>query len=186
MQMKSELRKELIEKRKTMNLQQKAKWDAEIFSSVLKLDKFIKADRVLTYTSTLIEVDTRKLIEFCFKNGKTVAVPRCLNDSMSFYYIKSFDELEAGYMGILEPKISCPKVEFIRENDVCITPALAVNEHGYRIGYGKGFYDRFLKQNACISVALCYENAVTDFTQQVFDVPVKILVTETKSRRIYG
>lgn len=165
---------------------EKAEKDGRLFINLVSLPEFANAARVMIYVSTEIEADTRKALAWLFDRGKTVAAPVCIGNEMKFRVITSFDSLEPGYFGIMEPKSDC--ADFIpAQSDVCVVPALAYNGAGYRVGYGKGFYDRFFRSNKCVKIGLCYEDNVTDFQYDGFDVPVDVIVTEqVKSRRIYG
>lgn len=85
--------------------------DEKIFSRLINNRSFKSAEIILTYVSTEIEVDTRKLIDFCFENKKPVAVPRCIDGTrdMDFFIINSWDDLEPGTFSVLEPKDGCQK-----------------------------------------------------------------------------
>ena len=80
---------------------------------------------------------------------------------MNFYYIKSIDELKKGYFGLLEP-ITNDKVE-VFDNTVSITPGICFSKDLYRIGYGKGFYDRFYDKYNIYSIGLCYSDCLVNY-----------------------
>lgn len=157
---KNALRKKAKEFRKGLSLTQKAKKDDIIFEKLISLDCFKSAENVLCYVSINNEIDTKKIIEHSLKMGKKVAVPRCIDDGiMNFYYISSLDELKLGKYNILEPDCACEKYNGV-DNSICVIPSLAVDKQNYRIGYGKGYYDRFLSSFKGLKIVLCYNEFV--------------------------
>lgn len=151
-----------------------------IAERVLGSEEYKKADTLLCFVPTEIEVDTRPIIDRAFADGKKVAVPRCFSGrpEMAFYLISGYDDLEAGAYGILEPKESCP--ECTEHSDaLCITPALCCGRDGGRMGFGRGYYDRFLAKfggTVCAVVFgdFLFESVPTEPT----DVPMDMIVTE--------
>lgn len=152
-ELKQALRKELISLRKAMSAHEKKAADEDIFGQVRPfLDK---ASAVFTYASTNIEVDTRRIIEYCLKRGIPTALPVSGESELSFYYIKSEDELKPGRFNIDEPPLDFPAAA--DNKTLCIVPALCTDGEGARLGYGKGYYDRFLSGFPGTSVILCYK-----------------------------
>ena len=153
-ELKQALRKELIAQRRTMNAFEKQAADLDIFE---QLKPFLdKAGTVFTYASTDIEVDTRRIIEYCMEHGIPTALPVSGDNELSFYYITSADELQKGRFNIDEPLKTSPA--FFDENTLCIVPALCADGQGARLGYGRGYYDRFLSVFNGTSVILCYKS----------------------------
>lgn len=184
--MKSELRKAVIARRASISPKTRNERCKRILENIISLDEVSKGNVFFVYISKDTEVDTRILVQMLFDSGKTVAAPFCDSETMSFRIISSFDNLEKGCFGVFEPTDDCASIA-PREKDVCLVPALAYNERGHRIGYGKGYYDRFLSKYKCIKIGLCYEENIIDFVQDEHDVPVDIIVTEAKApRRING
>lgn len=180
---KQSLRKQHKETRLKMNQKNKHKKDRKIFEQVIKTESFNRSDVVLTYVSTDIEVNTHDIIKYSIKLGKKVAVP--LSDKktfqMSFYFINSIKNLKLGNFSILEPDINsaklcdCSKLK----NSICIVPGLVFDTNGYRIGYGKGYYDRFLNKFNGISMGLCYNyDLLPIIPHDRHDVPLDIIITE--------
>lgn len=152
--MKSALRRELIAQRKAMDVNVKSVWDLDIFKQIKPyLDS---AEAVFTYVSTKIEVDTHKLIAYCLECGIPVATPVSGDTELTFYYISRFEDLIAGRFGILEPKRDL--IAAAGERTLCVVPALCADGEGFRLGYGRGYYDRFLSDFRGTSVILCYES----------------------------
>ena len=175
---KAELRKLYIEKRKSFAAF-KTQYDEKIYNNFIKSDDYAEFDGILCYVSTEIEVDTDRIITKAFEDGKTVAVPKCVcgTNIMHFYEIRSFDDLEKGFFGIREPKTDEEITDF--ENYLCIVPALSIDKNGYRLGYGKGFYDRFLSENNVKTIGLCYKDFLTDnLPHEEHDIKIQVIVTE--------
>ena len=185
MQLKKELRPALTARRRALEQTEKSRLDEEIFKRLIETEEIKNARTILCYVSSEIEVGTREFLSYCFENGVNVAVPKCVGNEMIFRKITSFSQLETGYKNILEPTDDCAEITDF-EGAVCITPALGINNKGYRIGYGKGFYDRFFKANLCFSIGLCYDDFLIDFIWDEFDIPVNMLITQSLTRRIYG
>lgn len=178
---KKQLRKAMLQKRKELSDSEMAVKNSAITEKLLNLEKVQSADLVLPFVSAKGEVGTREFIARCFDVGKTVAVPRCIDSSnMEFCVIHTFDDLEKGMYGIDEPKEYC---EVIRaedaENSVLIVPALCFDANGYRLGYGKGYYDRFISRYKGYTVGVCYSEFITDdIPVDGYDRCVDIVITE--------
>ena len=177
---KKEIREKYIHKRLKLTEEERSVSNEIIFNKLIKLDLFKKCECVLTYVSTKTEVDTKSLIEYSLMKGKTVAVPRCEKDTnkMTFYRIVSLNDLEKGNFNILEPDRFCSEfVDF--ENALCIVPGLVFDKNGYRVGYGKGYFDRFLNENDIPSIGLCRKDfIVDDLPVEGFDKAVDFVLTD--------
>lgn len=175
------LRKVMLQKRKTLSDSEIAVKNSAITEKLLELEKVQSAELILPFVSARGEVGTREFISKCLEAGKTVAVPRCIDGSnMEFCVIHTFDDLEKGMYGIDEPKEYC---EVIRaedaENSVLIVPALCFDANGYRLGYGKGYYDRFISRYKGYTVGVCYSEFITDdIPVDGYDRCVDIVITE--------
>ena len=142
------------------NIKDKEKQNDIIFNKIINLEEYKQSDLILTYVSLKEEVDTIKLIKYSFKLDKKVAVPKCEGEDIIFYYINSLKDLEEGKFGILEPKTNEIVNDFA--NSICIIPGVAFDKQNNRIGYGKGFYDRFLKKYNGIKIGLTYKECICD------------------------
>ncbi len=173
-------RKLLFEKRKEIPKEKKVIYDKEISKKIVESDSFKKATQVLVFASAKDEFDTSLIVESCRAENKKVFYPVCLDKlgNMEFKKVDSTDDLEIGTYDIPEPKPYCK--EYIqKENDIIIVPCLSVDNNGYRIGYGKGYYDRFLQNFNGVSFCPCYEEMTSDtLPSDSFDVKVKFLVTQ--------
>lgn len=183
---KKQIRKELIEKRKNIPRDKKVIYDKEISRKITHSDYFKKAEQVLVFASRGDEFDTRYIIEKCRIENKNVFYPLCLNNQgeMKFLKVDSREDLQNGMYNIPEPKSICKEYK-PEENDLIIVPCLSVDNDGYRIGYGKGYYDRFLKDFKGVSVCPCYEELLTDsLPTDEYDVKINILITEMFTKEV--
>lgn len=149
--MKQELRKKYILIRE--NIPNKLLSDEIITNKVLTNSKVLNSNFILIYVSYKNEVSTLKIISELLKR-KRVAVPKVEEDKINFYYINSLTDLTPGYHGILEPPKDNPVNDY--NNAICITPGLCFSEDGYRLGYGGGYYDRFLEEHPVYTIGLTY------------------------------
>lgn len=178
---KKSLRAFYRNKRHEMPAHVKKVQDLKIFENLKRCEDYKKSKTVLAYVSSQIEVDTFAIISYSWKSNKQVLVPKCVPDTnlMDFYEIKSFDDLEKGAFGILEPKINCKKITSFDDSSCCLVPALTYDKKGYRLGFGKGFYDRFLVDYNGRKIGLCYSSCISDkLPVDEFDKRVDCLVTD--------
>lgn len=141
------IRKEIIDKRKGLDFEYKSEAAELISKRLFNLEEYKKADLILTYADASGEVITDKIILRALLDGKKVYAPVCGEDfSMEFYQIYSLDELYLGHYGIREPlEIEYGKLtkEVITKNTLAIVPGVAFDKENNRMGYGRGYYDRF-------------------------------------------
>ena len=142
------------------NIKDKEKLDSIIFNKIVSLKEYKKSNLILTYVSLKEEVDTIELIKHSLNRGKQVAVPKCEGNDIVFYYINNLYDLEEGKFGILEPKTNEVVNKF--DNSICIIPGIAFDKENNRLGYGKGFYDRFLENYKGIKIGLTYRECICD------------------------
>lgn len=142
-----------------------------------------KAQTVGVTVSRVPEVDTISIIEQAWLEKKLVAVPKChpRDKSMEFYLLKSFDELETVYFGLREPDPTRTRPCEKSAMDLILVPGLVFDKNGYRIGFGGGYYDRFLTDYNGTTVSLAFEEQVKEVVEhEPFDIPVsKIMTDET-------
>ena len=184
MQVKLELRKLLLSKRNSFTKDYRTRAGNTVCENPQLLKQLNTAETVLCYMSIGSELPTDGIMAYCLKNGIRIAAPVCIGENILFRYINSTDDLESGSFSVPEPKAYCIPAE-ITPTAVCITPAVCYNENGFRIGYGKGYYDRFFAQNKCIKIGLCYEELITEFSPDDNDVAVDMIVTEHRFRRLH-
>ena len=179
-QNKKELRRYFSQLRKEAKSDDR---DKLISERLLGLSDVREAETVLLYASFGSEADTWEIAEALLASGKCVAFPRCgKNGVMTFHIVRQLSELTDGAYGIREPseELPCPD---LKNRTVCIVPGLAFTEKGGRLGYGGGFYDRFLAEHPHItSAALAYEAVITNaLPAEKHDIAVKYIVTEERT-----
>ena len=142
------------------------------------LEAYRKADVLLAYVDAKREVETRLLMQQAWKDGKQVAAPRVDGDGiMHYYYRESLEELESGSFGIMEPGQNCPLCE--TEEGLLLMPGVAFDESCHRVGYGGGYYDRYLPQTRCPTMLLCrHQLERSDIPVDGHDVQLDYFVTE--------
>ncbi len=186
---KIKLRSDCRKIRQDYSPEKKQALDRSILRRVVGLYQYRSARTLLTYVSKSIEVDTFGLIERAWRDGKRVAVPRCVEGTclMEFYYITSLDQLEEGSFGVPEPKPdACERMDEVPEGAVCIVPGMSFDCDGFRLGYGKGYYDRFLSGFGGFTVGVCYSDCIRwRLPRGYFDKPVDMLVTDRYFRKIH-
>lgn len=176
--MKSELRRELKAKRAA--LKNKEQLSIAIAEGFINSDLYKNADTLLLYYAVAGEVSTEKILAKAFSDKKRVAYPVCIdgNGYMEFYFIEDADDLVEGMYNIKAPGQGCKKFTDDK-NAVCIVPALSFDISGNRLGYGKGYYDRFLEGFSGTSVGICYEALMTEFLPtDTYDKKVSYLITD--------
>ena len=160
MEAKGNIRKEVFARRRAATQEEIQEKSRMIYEKITALPEFLDADCFFAYMDFKKEVMTRDLIEKALEMGKTVAVPRVEGDDMVYYEIKDFSTLKSGYFGIMEPDGG--KV-CTREEGFLLVPGVAFDSARHRVGYGKGFYDRFLAAHpGFTTVAAAFEFQLFD------------------------
>ena len=146
-------------------------------------EEFKKAEELLIYTSYNNEVDTYAIIKKSFEDNKKIAVPKVIdNGIMNFYYINSVNDLQPGYKGIMEP-ITNELLVSIHDNTLMVCPGAVFDKNLNRIGYGGGYYDRYMSNKKLFKIGLAYEfQIVESISVEEHDVKVDKIITE---KRIY-
>lgn len=127
------------------------------------------------------EVNTYPIIQQGWEEGKKIAVPKCYpkEKRMEFRYIHSFDQLESVYFGLKEPIVAETELCEAKEIDLMIVPGIVFDPKGYRIGYGGGYYDRYLKHFHQQTISLAFSCQIIDkIPFDDHDIPVKQIITE--------
>ena len=179
MQEKAALRRELLARRDAVP--QREEKSRAVGDGVLALPAYQKARQVLLYLSKGSEVDTWKVFAQALAEGKEVYAPRCLDGegTMGFFQVTSPQELLQGRFGLWEPDPSRCAPWRRREGALCLVPGIAFDRQGYRLGYGKGYYDRFLAVFSGTAAGLCFrELALERLPRGPQDRRVDVLVTE--------
>lgn len=176
---KTILREQYKQRRLAMDPAVKAAYDAKITENLCKTMTYLHAEQILLYSAQKTEIPTTAIFDRAISDGKRCLYPKCLSDGvMDYYYIDRLDQLAEGRFRLMEP-VDISRTYQPSYTDVCLIPAFAFDECGFRLGYGKGYYDRFLVQFPGVKVGLCY----ADFVERLlprnrYDASVDILITE--------
>lgn len=171
------------ELRRAISAQKRAMSEEEIVSRSEKLgalfaqsEAYRRAGTIYGYLPYNQEVRTVAMLEQALRDGKRVAVPKVYGDEMKFIYMDDLSLVEKGYAGIPEPVADGPEAN--DETALVLMPGLAFDPEGHRIGYGGGFYDRFLsREPSHPTVALCYDfQMMPHLETEEFDIPVDLVI----------
>ena len=158
---KKEIRAEVKKRRREADEETLHEKSLQILERFRQLSAYKDASLLLAYVDAKREVETRLLMRCAWDDGKKVAVPRVDGDGiMHFYYLRSLKDLEPGAFGIMEPRIDCRICE--PEEGLLLMPGVAFDEQGHRVGYGGGYYDRYLQDAEFKKAALCWEKLMLD------------------------
>ena len=176
---KNLIRKQMKQLRADMTRTERFEKSMQIFEQLITVPEFKRADRIYTYVSMDNEIDTIMIIDYSLSLEKRVFVPRVSGKDMEFYEISDISELNPGYRGIYEPDINGKEPDYSRTGFMCM-PGLAFDRSYNRIGYGGGFYDRYLSvENKLYKAALAYETQLLEsIPAQDGDVRPDMIVTE--------
>lgn len=178
---KSSIRKEKLILRGQIQEEERERMSLAIKEHVLELSCIKKAETVLCYAGYLSEVSTTELIKELLFLRKKVYLPKVNGEDMEFYRIEGLKDLIAGYKGIPEPSDACTEIyEINRDSVVMIMPGCAFASDGSRVGYGKGYYDRYLEKHDIVKrVALCFSVQLTEnIPTDSYDKKASLLITE--------
>lgn len=182
-----ELRDELLRVRGSLSKEEASINSSKIVQNLLQLEEFLKAENILFYFPKGKEADLTELMEFSFKEGKTILFPKTnpADCSLAVRQVKDLvSDLGRGEYGIKEPKNSCPEFNKNKLNLIFV-PGVGFDQNGNRLGQGKGYYDRFLKDLAALKVGIAYEfQLVNSLIAREHDVPMDYIVTEKRVIKI--
>jgi len=177
---KSVLRRELLALRDAISPEDKRAWDSRINVAIMKDAWFREAKAILAYYPIKSEPDIRPALEEALRQGKRVYLPKCGPGTrgMAFHPIASLEGLKPGAHGIPEPEDNWQL--FIVHCQLCIIPGIAFDKAGFRLGYGGGYYDRFLDRHGGLrTLGICYEMLFRDgLPRNAMDIAVKRVLTE--------
>jgi len=178
--MKNKLKEEILEKRNSLSIDDVLEKSKKIESNLFALEDYTSSKTVMYFVSFGNEVYTHDMIREALKN-KTAIVPKIVQNEIEPSLIISLDNLiPSGHFDILEP-IELMKIAY-KNIDVVLVPGIVFDEYGHRIGYGYGYYDKFLKKvPKAIKIGLAFDFQVVDrIAIEVHDVPVDFIVTEKR------
>lgn len=180
--MKRSLREEILQQIKRLNHDEKQAIEKAIHHQLFK-QAFWKDAKVIGIThSTDFEWDTKTIIQQAWQENKVVVLPKSNQEhkKLSFYQINQFTELEKGYANILEPIETLQTTVMNKFIDLLLVPGIMFDVDGYRLGFGGGFYDRYLieQDHRATTVSLASEfQLVEKLPRDDYDIPVDYIIT---------
>ena len=184
--LKDSLRKDMLKEREDMKVENVSESSNKIIETIMNLPEFIYSNNIMLYLSFNNEVNTYPLVKWCLNNDKKVIVPYCVNSSrqiIPFEINNLTSDLTKSTFGIMEPKHEILKKTNIEDIDLIIVPGVVFDEHCNRIGFGAGYYDRFLpkivKNTSTIGIAYDYQ-VINKIPTGVYDVPLDFVITEKR------
>lgn len=181
-ELKASMRAELEVRRRAISPEEKRELDDAICRRLSSLISIRYASEILSFSPRPEEVGIGQFNRQMAESKKDFYLPRCVPGTaeMNFRLVKSLDELEKGAFSIMEPPESA--LAWKNEpgkNAVCIIPAIAYDPDGYRLGYGKGYYDRYLSSKDVLKIGVAYTQFLVDQVPRGrYDLSVDIIVTE--------
>jgi len=179
--MKKDLRKTILSKRKEMSAEKYQQKSEIICQKLFALSQIQDAETIHVYFPINQEVDIRPLIEELWKAGKKVVMPRAdfKTKEMENYYVISFGQLEETRFGLHEPRVMSPL--HLGSPEVILVPGVAFSLKHYRLGYGGGFYDRFLGKIDSFKIGIAFEMQIAaNLPVEDHDQQLDLIVTETR------
>lgn len=180
---KSGIRADIRQIRRDLDEKEKKRLDKKLTNRLLNMWSFREAKILFCFYPLEIEIDTLQIMENALRQGKKVALPKCAEDEIKidFYLIDSLDDVKKGKYGIYEPEPIPGKLISDFSTGLCIVPALAFDREGYRLGFGKGYYDRFLLAFGGETIGLSYDRCLLDkLPNGKYDKKVMKIITESK------
>ena len=176
--MKAELRKKILQEMKSLSQEQKQAMDRALTERFLKHPFYQEAKTIATYLSFPHEFQTQELIEQALKDGKKVLIPKTYPKGRMEFVVYDPKQLAKTSFGLLEPQGDLEVVEPY-QIDLIHVPGLAFTTEGYRIGYGGGYYDRYLEHFAGHTMSTIYPCQVQEFNSEDHDIAVQeVLIDE--------
>ena len=185
---KNDIRKMCLGRRKMLSFEERQEKSNLIAGYLYESREYKDAANVLIYADYNNEVVTDGIVDKAIKDGKRVYMPKVFGEDMKFYAIKCLEELEHGAFGIREPKENLELQFFEAPATICIMPLASFDLFGNRVGYGKGYYDRYLSRVSVqhrIGLAFSCQK-VEEITADEFDQKLDFVITENGIERIGG
>lgn len=183
--MKNKLRLLYKSVRNSITIKEKSEYDGRIFVSFINSYLYRNSSTLLIYISFGSEADTLDIIKFALNDGKCVAVPYCYGNEMRFYSINSVESLVEGKFGIPTVKPDDNNIVVDFNDTVCVVPALSYDKYGNRLGYGGGYYDRYLSDKEITTVGLCYERCIhSALPAEEHDIKIDYVLTENRFKKL--
>lgn len=184
--MKKETRKRMIKVRESLSEKEVVINSMAVFNTLKSFKAYKRANSVMLYISFRNEIKTRDIINDLLSKGKRVFIPVTINDTKELIVSELLnyeEDLQVGNFGVLEPKSEALRPTDPNQLDLVLVPGVAFDERGYRIGFGAGYYDRFLPKlrEGAITIALAHEIQMVDkIENDQYDIPVDYVLTDKR------
>lgn len=179
---KVRFRQVALERRNALSPEVRKRKSSQIIQHLISLPAVRDCQVLMAYMSMRSEVDTKELLTWAWEQGKTVALPITVTREKRLVAaaVTSFSQLRRGTFGVMEPDFALGARELDPALlDVVIVPGAAFDSRGYRIGYGGGYYDRFLPHTRCLKLGLAFVEQVYPMLPAAeYDIPVDLIVTD--------
>lgn len=175
---KKAFRREISAKKRAMTMAEIQAASDRLCEKLFEQECYKQARSIYAYLSYNQEVRTQKILERAQADGKRVAVPKVIGDDMVFLWLDDLNAVSDGYCGIPEPIADTPVAD--DDSALVLMPGLAFDPEGHRLGYGGGFYDRYLNTHPDHTlVALCYDFQMFDHLEtEAHDIPVDLVIAD--------
>ena len=171
---KQSLRKEYLTMRD--NIPNKEEKSNIIFDKIISLKEYQQAKTIALYKSLSSEVNTGKLIDYSLSIGKTVLLPKVIGNDLVFYEVTNKTIFMKSSFGVYEPM---EKNSYDEKIDLIIVPGVCFDKKNNRLGFGKGYYDRFLINNKTKKIGVCFkEQLIDNIPTDKFDIKMDLIVTD--------
>lgn len=180
------LRKKILQKRAELSTENIVNYSNIIENKLYKMDYYKNAKTIMSFISFGDEIITHEIIKNSIKNGKSVVVPITIPETKELKVSKilDFSELEIGYYNILTPKKDFLRFIDFNTIDLVLVPGVVFARDGYRVGYGGGYYDRFLSKfkEKVNTIGLAFDLQIVEkVPKDSFDIPVDFIITEKET-----
>ena len=173
---KAALRKHLLEKRDSTSAEFRDISSNKIHQNLKQVDSYINSQNIACYFPIGSEIDTHSIMLGILEQGKNMLLPKITENNMEFFVVPNLEKLEKGRFDIMEPKDSCKKAENV---DCILVPTVGISKSGDRLGYGSGYYDKFLSSTDAIKISLTYSKQIVKFVpSESHDIKIDLIITE--------
>lgn len=186
---KQNLRRAMLKKLSQLSKYDRKRIEEKQQVQLFSCAAFKQAATIGITISTELEWGTYAIIEKAWEQGKTIASPKCVvkTKEMHYYAWNHRSQIQPGYAGINEPIPKMTKQIHNHDIDLLIVPGVIFDKHGYRIGYGGGYYDRMLADYKGITLSLCSERQIVEqIPREEYDLPVEQIITEKRMLNVFN
>ena len=173
---KSALRKHLLERRDATSSELRDIVSEKIHENLKKISSYTNSQNIACYFPIGSEIDTHNIMLGVLEQDKKMLLPKITENNMEFYIVPDLEKLEKGRFDIMEPKDSCKKAGNI---DCILIPTIGISKSGDRLGYGRGYYDKFLSSTNAMKISLTYsKQIIKSIPIDTHDIKIDLIITE--------